>query len=258
MDVHNPYAPPEPYDTMFAPQQPGKVVYANGPASPSQADLEWSIGQYDGDIRAFDGLLEQLLTRWERPGATARRPRITIVLSDHGEEFMEHGGLGHGTTVFREQARIALLLKATSVVPGISGSPVQMIDVSRAVLDFAGAAVPHHFQGRPVALWGQPVSIYTEALHGLFALRCNQLMTTQVSGKPDSLRVYNTLTDPGEQRPGTMFGATSEQQAAVARFCFDEFGAGDEALADSLGGPMTIQMDPATRDALKGLGYLGQ
>ena len=44
------------------------------------------------------------LVRARRPGA------VLIVTADHGEEFGEHGGRYHGTTVYEEQVRVPLVI----------------------------------------------------------------------------------------------------------------------------------------------------
>ncbi|MFN7966696.1 MAG: sulfatase [Acidobacteriota bacterium] len=255
MDVHNPYAPPDPFDKQFAPDVRGKVVFNNGPADPSPEDLAWSIGQYDGDIRYFDSLLERLLARWETAG---KRPRSVIILSDHGEEFMEHGGLGHGTSVFGEQARIALFIKSQRTVPGRSRSPVQTIDVTRAIYEIAQVSPPDTVQGRSLRSWTGPTPIYTESRTGLWSIRCGDLMTIQHLTDSKVQRVYNLTRDPQERQPGAAFGVTSDAQQQQLRFCFESFGQSDNALADRIGTPVQVTLGEETRDALKGLGYLGQ
>lgn len=255
MDVHNPYAPPPPWDKEFAPATPGKVVFTNGPAQVTPEDLAWSIGQYDGDIRYFDALFERLMQRWDQRG---KRLRISIVMSDHGEEFLEHGGLGHGTTVYREQARIALLMKGPGIPPGVNQLPVQTIDVSHAILEAAQAAVPDTFQGRPVRAWHAAPPIYTEARTGMWSIRCGQTMAVRHYQKPDFSEIYYLAKDPEERDPGTVFGVVGERELPILRYCFEEFGRGDEPLADRLGTPLVVTMDQAQREQLEGLGYLGK
>ena len=58
-------------------------------------------GRYDGEVALCDRAIGELVRtfRAARPGGTV------IVTADHGEEFGEHGGSYHGTTLFEEQAR---------------------------------------------------------------------------------------------------------------------------------------------------------
>ncbi len=255
MDVHNPYAPPDPFDKQFAPARRGKVVFTNGPAQPSPEDLAWSIGQYDGDIRYFDSLLERLLGRWETPG---KRPRSVIILSDHGEEFMEHGGLGHGTSVYREQAQIALFIKSQRTIPGLSRTPLQTIDVTQAIYELAQVTPPDTAQGRPQRAWTTLTPIYTESRTGLWSIRCGDLMTIQHLTDSKPARMYNLARDPDERDQGSAFGVKTDAEAQQLNFCFENFGRGDQALADRIGSPIEVTLGQETSEALKGLGYLGQ
>lgn len=45
---------------------------------------------------------------------------VVVITSDHGEEFQEHGGQYHKSTVYSESTRVPLLIH----VPGIEGHPV--------------------------------------------------------------------------------------------------------------------------------------
>ena len=59
---------------------------------------------YDGEIATADDGIGRIvrLLRARRPGA------VVIVTADHGEEFGDHGGRYHGTTVYEEQVRVPL------------------------------------------------------------------------------------------------------------------------------------------------------
>jgi len=63
-----------------------------------------------------------------------------LPMSDHGDEFKEHGGWSHGTTLYQEVVRVPLLVK----LPGQAraGEHVtqiaQHIDISPTVMQVAG------------------------------------------------------------------------------------------------------------------------
>ena len=78
-----------------------------------------------------------------RPGA------VVIVTADHGEEFGEHGGRYHGTTVYEEQVRVPLVVDG----PGrraraASATVVQTIDLLPTVLSALGIPRPARVRGR--------------------------------------------------------------------------------------------------------------
>lgn len=92
-------------------------------------------GRYEAEVvscdRAIGTMVKEL--RALRPGATV------IVSADHGEEFGDHGGHYHGTTLFDEQVRIPLVWSSPGKVPaGVTDAPVELVDVGTSVLSAAG------------------------------------------------------------------------------------------------------------------------
>jgi hypothetical protein len=69
-----------------------------------------------------------------------------IVVSDHGEEFFDHGRLGHRHTLYEESIRVPLLLRLPAVLPAdvsVRG-PVSLTDVVPTVLDILGLPGQDH------------------------------------------------------------------------------------------------------------------
>ena len=55
----------------------------------------------------------------------ARRPgTIVILAADHCEEFDEHGGRYHGSSLYEEQLRIPLIISVPGVPPHVVGGQV--------------------------------------------------------------------------------------------------------------------------------------
>jgi arylsulfatase A-like enzyme len=102
------------------------------------------IDRYDSEIAFADGGLGTVVAtvRARRPGA------IIIATSDHGEEFGEHGGRYHGTTVYDEQVRVPLIISAPGLVPpGRVETPVQTIDLLPTVLGALDIPRPARLRG---------------------------------------------------------------------------------------------------------------
>jgi hypothetical protein len=59
-----------------------------------------------------------------RPGA------IVILAADHGEEFDDHGGRYHGSTLFDEQVRVPLIIAVPGLAPRSVPSPVELVDIA--------------------------------------------------------------------------------------------------------------------------------
>jgi arylsulfatase A-like enzyme len=253
MDVHNPYAPKPPWDKLFRPRR-GRVVYRNGLIDLSPQDLAMTVSQYDGDIRYTDTVLERLLGAWDaEPG----RPRATVVLADHGEEFQEHGGMGHGKTVFDEQLRIPLLVKAPGVHPGVSPHPVTTLDVHRLLLDVAGAEVPAQAQGRPFTAWSSPDQhppvLYAEAPTGWVSFRSRGKVLLFRRDEAGTSVWFDEATDREQRNPGKDDTILRELAAAL-----DGAVADDDRLADALETPLQVPLGHDVNEALRSLGYIGR
>ncbi|MCZ6506037.1 MAG: sulfatase, partial [Actinobacteria bacterium] len=140
LDPHTPYEPYPPHDTLWGDPAPKaeherqwEEVYEviEDPFMryrwiPNRAELEnagidpqefvaYEIDQYDGSIRGMDAEIGRLLERLRQLGLADRT--LLAVVSDHGEEFLEHGELRHGKTVYGEMTNIPLILWGPGRVP---------------------------------------------------------------------------------------------------------------------------------------------
>ncbi|MCP4402326.1 MAG: sulfatase-like hydrolase/transferase, partial [bacterium] len=73
---------------------------------------------------------------------------LIIVTSDHGEEFLEHGGVLHGRTQFQEVMHVPLLIRG----PGILHSKrfkhiTSLVDVMPTILALQGISPPASLDG---------------------------------------------------------------------------------------------------------------
>jgi arylsulfatase A-like enzyme len=157
--VHSPYFSPPPYDTMFTgpgakwkkfdtvENLGGKLAFFK---SLSEDERRNVIGLYDGEIRyTDDALIGPLIAELKRLGLYDRT--LLVVLSDHGEEFYEHGSWGHSHDVYDESLKVLLLMKLPgSRRAGARLAPaVRLTDVLPTVLEEAGVAFdPAAFDGR--------------------------------------------------------------------------------------------------------------
>ncbi|HEY2510195.1 MAG TPA: sulfatase-like hydrolase/transferase, partial [Polyangiaceae bacterium] len=122
---------------FFEPHEP----YVAHPEHPfGTADVD----RYDSEVAAADEGIGTIVNaiRSARPGA------IVLATADHGEEFGEHGGRYHGTTVYEEQARVPLIIDGPGVSPGVTASAVQTIDLLPTVLSALGIPRPARLRGR--------------------------------------------------------------------------------------------------------------
>ena len=91
---------------------------------------------YDGAVAAADAAVGGLLAALRARGLLERT--VVVLLSDHGEELGEHGGLLHGRTVYEEVLRVPLLVRVPGVAPAVVEAPVDLCDVAPTIRALCG------------------------------------------------------------------------------------------------------------------------
>ena len=106
----------------------------------SESDVRYLSDLYDGEIAYLDLQLRRVFEAvllGDRAGETAM-----VVLSDHGEEFRDHGRFQHDQ-VFDELARVPLVIHAGTALErkrwrGRVDTPVELVDVAPTVSELLG------------------------------------------------------------------------------------------------------------------------
>jgi arylsulfatase A-like enzyme len=118
----------------------------------SDEELEFLRDLYDEEIRHTDAAIGRLLKSLEERGIDEET--LVLIVGDHGEEFVEHGGLGHSRTLYDEVLRVPLLIRDprdTSTRRVIEG-PVSLVALMPTILDLVGVdAGGLHFQAQSFA-----------------------------------------------------------------------------------------------------------
>jgi hypothetical protein len=131
-DPHYDYAPPAPFDQAFDPDYQGDynckafiddpAVSTLDPCHPlrrtrqiAQRDLEHVQALYEGELAWTDSQIGRVLDRLEQLGLADNT--LVIVTADHGDEFFEHGAIGHRKGLYEEVTAIPLLLRLPGRVP---------------------------------------------------------------------------------------------------------------------------------------------
>ena len=70
-------------------------------------DIEHVIALYDGEVAYADHRFGEFMDRLNAEGLS--EGWVTVVTSDHGEQFLEHGNWVHGTNVHGELTRVPLI-----------------------------------------------------------------------------------------------------------------------------------------------------
>ena len=152
VDPHDPYAPPEDLVNKFGAQLPDGLptdaelarpapILARYPGGVPDQVLGRMVNLYDAEIFAADRALGRLVDGLKQRGIYDKA--MIVFVSDHGEEFLDHGGVGHNPKLFQEVIHVPLVIK----FPQQFGSQfqnrrfvptVRQVDVLPTILDVAG------------------------------------------------------------------------------------------------------------------------
>jgi arylsulfatase A-like enzyme len=147
IDPHAPYEPPEDLRGRFAGNVPSgsgslaKVEEIYRALDRHRPEARGLVAQmsplYDAEIAGIDRSFGILLDELERRGRLAET--LVVVISDHGEEFGEHGGLGHGKTLYHEVLDVPWIVRLPGATAGRRiATPAAHLDVMPTVLAALG------------------------------------------------------------------------------------------------------------------------
>jgi len=226
--VHAPYLPPDAYRERFAPQprgRAGELMEAMRGLSHTQAwrrmhaglwdhedefgpqDARYLSDLYDAEIAYTDAQLGRLFDALRASGTWDEL--LVVILSDHGEEFAEHGDFEHDQ-LFAEHLHVPWIVKlpggahAGTRVRGLTS----LLDVMPTLLDLLGLEGPPTMAGRsqvPAILDGRTEERAVLSERVMFADDYRASLRTpgrsvQFHAAPGTLHGWDLRQDPGEQR----------------------------------------------------------
>jgi uncharacterized protein (TIRG00374 family) len=250
----------DPHDPYFAHPYQGEGYSRAANQQPDPAHAPRMRALYDGEITYWDAHFGQLVAELKERGLY---DDLTIlVTSDHGEEFMEHGGFWHGTTLYDEQVRVPFFLKLPGGDRGgsVVRHWVQSVDIMPSLLTMNGVPVPEGVQGGDI--FKGTSDVYAEESH-----EGNQLESLRTLHEGDALKLitanpgnprglpprelFDMARDPGEQENLSL----DHPQAGLVeeRLTFWAEQAREGAV---LGESVDVDLDPAAAARLRNLGYV--
>lgn len=176
---------------------------------PQRGTVFDQMARYDSELHYLDQTLAGLYESFGWAENT-----LLVIVSDHGEEFREHGQMGHEFTLYRELNQVVFLVRPPGGMAGRTiPSDVSLIDVLPTTLALAGVEVPPGLEGMSLVplILGQADAPAAFARRTLFAHRFQLLpqpehLWSAVRGEhrlirgPGGLELYDRLADPTEQR----------------------------------------------------------
>jgi arylsulfatase A-like enzyme len=196
MDPHDPYRLPSDVglDGSFA-----RSGYGDGPDPQlTEDELAHLVDLYDDEIlywdREFEPLVEQLLERFP--------DTAVAIVSDHGEEFLEHGSVKHCRTLYDTELRVPFVLFVPGQVPRRITAPVSNLDLVPTLLDLVGLPQPDDELGGRSLLGlidsGSSADFAQYAVSGRFwsiVFDHHKLIQTSVDAR---VELFDLAADPGE------------------------------------------------------------
>ncbi len=278
-DVHDPYTPARVFAKLFVdPAYKGAMTGDLDELRESASGGDWDVRHakywanfdrkspadrkhvsdlYDAGIREMDTALALFFERFRDLGLEA--DTVLVLISDHGEEFLEHGGINHNS-VYQEIMHVPLILR----LPGASfggtrvSARVRLIDVMPTLLALAGLSPPPRAQGEsliPLYARAGPKRdrfVFSEwRIGGQRALQTDAWKFVQ---RPGHDELYDLAADPGERKN---LAATQGQLVYQAATRSDRLQSLSRELLASFDRGDKPQLDDATRRELQALGYLG-
>ncbi|MBX3245624.1 MAG: sulfatase [Myxococcales bacterium] len=217
---------------------------------------------YDGEITYTDVHFRGILDGLERRGLAD--DTLVVLTSDHGEEFWDHGSVGHGHSVWEELLHVPLFVRLPGEPARRLTDSVGLVDVMPTILEALGLERPAELSGRSFlpALRGEAGDAPQPTVSGFMdhwrTVNAGRWKLIVRPGHP--LRLYDLANDPRETTD------VAEQHPHLATWLRGELGlALDETRGAGASAPRprprhraaTTEIDPETAAQLRALGYLG-
>lgn len=286
---HDPYLPDPPFDELWYPEYQGRVfsnaaefakfVPENDFASKRRLfweavdrnrpeDISKLLALYDGEIRQVDEEIGRVLQAVRETG----RRVLVVLVSDHGEEFQEHGRFLHDQ-LFEECLHVPFVIAHPDEAG--SGSVIEtrvsLIDLAPTILDLLGLPPMTDAQGESLAglvsdqTSGPVRTILAEKVNGTDpetgsptsinqALIAGQMKLNVVPGS--KVHLHDLGTDPDELRPVESPAAAEFDRLRAALARKTELNAALRLRLRSGELPATTPLDAETIEGLRALGYL--
>ncbi len=194
------------------------------------------LARYDESIREADDFVGGMLDDLESLGLSDST--LVVMLGDHGDEFLEHGGFSHGHDVFQELIHVPLVIRWPRS-PGFHGyptritEPVSLLDVfptledylslTRAPQPHAGSSLRRLLEGKRTA---RDAPVIAQAITGKI------WRTTYIDGdlkvrlsfdssssplQSDDIQVFDLGIDAAERTPLTLADSAVAEVVERAR-----------------------------------------
>ena len=265
IDPHGPYDPAPEFEETFdvggAPAHYRTVRYLlqlnRGEVEPEPGTAEALSRLYDAEVAQNDRAFGELLDELEDRGLV--EDTAVIYLSDHGEEFAEHGRWEHGLSLYQEVLRVPLVMRLPGVPARRVEEPAQHVDVLPTLLAYLGIEPPAT-DGRDLLAARRrsdaPLDVYThldvDGHRAASVIRGRyKLVLPQSPSQGTAPMLFDLDEDPGELQD--MAADRPDVVERMLALLAERNLAGEIESAEEIGDD---QLDEDVRRRLRALGYI--
>jgi hypothetical protein len=159
IDPHVPYSPPQKwremywkreYDGPIKPQSTGQQLadIKTKKLEVNNQDKRYLEALYDGETSFNDHAFGELVKGLKDAGVY--EDTAIVIISDHGEEFWDHGSVGHGHSLYEEMVRSPLIVRYPNKAPvgRRLDHVVTMVDLAPTLFELSGIEGHEALEGK--------------------------------------------------------------------------------------------------------------
>jgi arylsulfatase A-like enzyme len=170
IDPHEPYEAPVEYGRKYFPDYKGRLTRRDHMVTlfrdkefESPDDFRYVLALYDAELSYVDEQVGRVFKRLEELGWADNT--LIIVTSDHGEEFKDHGSMGHKQTLYDEQLKVPLILRYPRAIEAGQRIPevVSLLDIAPTVSAMTGTKPLARAQGVSLTSYMRTKASYPSA-----------------------------------------------------------------------------------------------
>jgi arylsulfatase A-like enzyme len=231
-----------------------------------KSDMAYLEALYDGEVAYNDHHFGRMIDGLQAMGLY--EDTLVVVLADHGEEFWDHGSVGHGHSLYDEMVHTALLVRCPgSVTHGSRQSAVLstsgLVPTMTDVLGLEPISGAEGASWAPILAGSAPVQPRVGVSDFLFRKKAVRVGPYHWLTNGQDGKLFNVLADRHERKD---LAGSHPIAWAFARTNFGIFyGAADKAKwwGDETGDdrqelkPEVADIDPELQQQLEAMGYVG-
>ncbi|MCU0663911.1 MAG: sulfatase [Myxococcota bacterium] len=273
IDPHVPYFPPRRYLEMYDPSPydgpidgaktadqlghiKGKGMILN------DRDKQRLEALHNGEITYHDDQLARFIAKLRL--LRLLENTAIMVTADHGEEFFDHGSVGHGHSLYEELLHVPFIVRLPGAQEGKGSRTLHEttnVDIVPTACELLGQEPPAGVEGRSLVpllrgqrLTGAPSASFSEFLSGQRSIRAGSYKAIFKAWRAS---VFDLQADPKETVD------VAKERPIAAAMLRDLLGAHLGKNLDPVKGPRRerhrqekVKLDAETKRQLKALGYL--